>query len=121
MTVLDASALLAFAQGEVGADAVEAALEEGGVCGTANWSEVAQKIRAHGADWTMVRALFESYDLALEPVTAEDAERAAASWAPGSGLSLADRLCLALGERLGEVVLTADGAWGVGPGIRQIR
>jgi PIN domain nuclease of toxin-antitoxin system len=76
-----------------------------------------------GRTWAahLARALFATCDLHLEPVTAEDAERAAASWAPGTGLSLADRLCPALGERLGGVALTADGAWGVGAGIRQIR
>lgn len=39
----------------------------------------------------------------------------------GEGLGLADRLCLALGHRTGEEVLTADAAWGEADGIRQIR
>jgi PIN domain nuclease of toxin-antitoxin system len=34
---------------------------------------------------------------------------------------LADRLCLALGERLDADVWTADQAWGMGTRIRQIR
>jgi len=37
------------------------------------------------------------------------------------GLSLADRLCLALGERLDAEVLTADRSWGSGGRIQQIR
>ncbi len=121
MNVFDASALLAFAQGEDGSATVEEQLVAGGACGTANWSEVAQKVRAHGRDWTLVRALLESYELRLEPVSVEDAERAAGTWAKGSGLSLADRLCLALGERLEADVWTADGTWGTAGRIRQVR
>lgn len=120
MTVVDASALLAFLQGEEGADVVEAELP-GSVISAANWSEVAQKVRSRGGDWGTARALLLSYDLAVEPVTLADAEHAAALWAPGSGLSLADRLCIALAHRLGTDALTADRAWGDGDGIRQVR
>jgi ribonuclease VapC len=121
MTVLDASALLAFLQGEKGAEVVEEGLVSGAACGTANWSEVAQKVRANGGDWLLACALLGSYDLRLEAVTADDAEQAAASWSRGTGLSLADRLCLALGRRLDVPVLTADAQWGEREGIRQIR
>ncbi len=121
MSVLDASALLAFLRDEPGADLVEQQLGSGAVCGAANWSEVAQKVRAHGGDWQLSVALLTSYELEIEPVTAEDAERAAALWSRGAGLSLADRLCLALGHRRGDEVVTADRQWGEGPGIRQIR
>ncbi|MGD0685812.1 MAG: PIN domain-containing protein [Streptosporangiaceae bacterium] len=121
MNVLDASALLAFLQGEDGSASVEAGLRAGAACGTANWSEVAQKIRAHGRDWGLARALLASYNLHLEPVTVADAEQAAVTWAPGTGLSLADRLCLALGHRMDAIVLTADTSWGSNETIRQIR
>lgn len=121
MNVFDASALLAFLQGEDGAAAVEAGLSADGACGTANWSEVAQKIRAHGRDWDLARALLASYDLRLEPVSVADAELAAATWTAGSGLSLADRLCLALGRRLDAIVWTADTGWGSDEIVRQIR
>ena len=57
----------------------------------------------------------------MEPVLAVDAERAASMWCPGIGLSLADRLCLALGQRLGAEVWTADLAWGYAHGMKQIR
>lgn len=120
-TVLDASAVLAFLQGEDGAAVVEARLHGGAVCGAANWSEVAQKVRAAGRDWDLARALLHSYDLGVEPVLAEDAERAARRWRPGAGLSLADRLCLALADRAGAEAWTADQTWGTGPGIKQIR
>ena len=121
MTVLDASAMLAFLHGEPGADAVEAALVAGATCGAANWSEVAQQVRRSDRDWTLARALLESYGLTVEPVAIDDAEWAAATWRRHEGLSLGDRLCLALGRRLADEVLTADRAWGDGEGIRQIR
>lgn len=119
--VLDASAILAFVQGGPGADAVEAALEDGSICGAANWSEVAQKVLAAGRDWDLVRALLVSYGLDVAPVDITDAERAAARWKPGKGLSLADRLCLALAERVDADVLTADSVWGSTGRISQIR
>lgn len=120
MIVLDASAVLAFLQGEPGADVVEAELPEG-VIGAANWSEVAQKVRGRSADWTLARSLLLSYGLQVEPVTVDDAEGAAQLWQRGSGLSLGDRLCLALARRLGVVALTADRAWGESAHVRQIR
>jgi PIN domain nuclease of toxin-antitoxin system len=110
VTVLDASALLAFLKGETGAAAVEAVLADG-ICGAANWSEAAQKIRQAGADWSLARELLLSYGLRVEPVTQADAETAAALWKAGSGLSLGDRLCLALGARTGREIVTTDTAW----------
>jgi PIN domain nuclease of toxin-antitoxin system len=121
VNVFDASALLAFLQGEHGAAEVEKALETGGACGAANWSEVAQKIRSHGRNWDLARSLLMSYGMRVESVTIDDAEWAARRWARGEQLSLADRLCLALGERLDADVWTADQAWGMGTRIRQIR
>lgn len=118
--VLDASALLAFLQGEEGADRVEAALLDGYVS-AANWSEVAQKVLARDADWQLTATLLHSYGLTIEPVSQQDAEVAASLWQRGSGLSLADRLCLALGERLSVPVLTADKAWGKSEQVHQIR
>lgn len=119
--VVDASALLAFLQGETGADVVEAQFDDDAVCGAANWSEVAQKVLAAGRDWDLASALLLSYQLRVEPVTADDAERAARRWKAGDGLSLADRLCLALADRTGVPAWTADAAWGDGESVNQIR
>ena len=121
MSVVDASVLLAFAQGEKGAQQAEVLLEQGASCGAANWSEVAQKVRSAGRDWHLVRALLVSYDLTVEPVIEQDAESAAGRWRRGEGLSLADRLCLALGQRLDVDVWTADGSWGSGGRVHQLR
>ncbi len=120
-TVLDASAVLAYLQGEAGAQTVESALIEGAVCGAANWSEVAQKIVGAGRDWELCRALLRSYELAIAPVEEVDAEWAALRWRRGEGLSLGDRLCLAAAERLDATVLTADAQWGSDGRIRQLR
>ncbi len=119
--VLDASALLTFLKGEPGADNVEECLTTGAVCGAANWSEVAQKIAAAGRDWDLSSALLASYGLEIEPVTVADAEWAARRWQRGEGLSLADRLCLALATRLGVEAWTADGGWGTQAPVRQFR
>ena len=110
MIVLDASAVLAFLQGERGAEHVASTLHQG-VIGAANWSEVAQKVIARGGDWPMTRALLASYGMRVEPVTPKDGDAAAALWRRGSSLSLGDRLCLALADRLDARVLTADRAW----------
>ena len=121
MNVFDASALLAYLGGEGGADQVRGALEQGGVVSAANWSEVAQKVRAAGADWDVARGLLLGYELGVERVTRDDAERAAIRWRAGADLPLADRLCLALGDRLGAVVWTADSTWASEDRVRLIR
>jgi ribonuclease VapC len=119
--VLDASAILAFVQDEPGADVVEEALGDEASCGAANWSEVAQKVLGADRDWDLVRALLVSYGVRIEPVLADDAEWAARRWRRGEGMSLADRLCLALAERVDAEVLTADTGWVSGGRVTQIR
>jgi PIN domain nuclease of toxin-antitoxin system len=122
MNLFDSSALLCFLQGESGADRVEGVLlGEPGVCSAVNWSETAQKVLRLDGDWPSSRALLLSYQLAVEPVTREDAETAATLWRRNSGLSLADRICLATGRRLAAVVWTADRAWGESDRVRQVR
>jgi ribonuclease VapC len=80
--VMGAFALLAFLQGEPGADADEGELAAGGAtCGAANWSDVAQQVRAAGRNWDLSRALLTNYAVTVGPVTEADAEWAA----PGGG------------------------------------
>lgn len=121
--VVDASVVLAWLQDEAGADEAEPMLMEG-VIGAANWSEVLQKARQHGAPPGIVGRLLASFGLTVVDVTTEDAEIAADLWRAGSPLSLADRLCLALGLHLNLPVATADAAWtkvDEGPAIVLIR
>jgi len=108
--VVDASVVLAWLQDEPGADEAEPMLMEGRI-GAANWSELLQKARQHGAPVGIVARLLASFGLSVIDVTSGDAEIAADLWRRGGQLSLADRLCLALGLRMGVPVATADGAW----------
>lgn len=109
-TVVDASVVLAWLQDEPGADEAEPLLMEG-VIGAANWSEVLEKVRQHGAPAGVVARLLTSFGLTVVDVTRADGEIAADLWQRGTPLSLADRLCLALGVRAGLPVATADAAW----------
>ena len=109
-TIVDASVVLTWLQDEPGADEAEPMLMEG-LIGAANWSEVLQKARQHGARADVVARLLASFGLTIVEVTRADAEIAADLWQRGTALPLADRLCLALGVRTGLPVATADAAW----------
>ena len=129
--VLDASALLAFLLDEPGADAVEDALAEGAAISAGNWAEVLSKVVDVHADADELAASLLSGGrlhgaLDVEDFTAEDAQAVARlrTVSRGAGLSLGDRACLALGQRLGAVVLTADRVWGTvdaGVEVRLVR
>jgi len=121
VNVFDSSALIAYLRREPGSEVVREQLLIGGACSAANWSEVAQKVRFSGADWAISRALLLSYELSVEPVTQADAEEAALLWVADSGLSLADRMCLALTKRLAATAWTADAAWRDLPNVQLIR
>lgn len=71
-------------------------------------------------DASAVLAFVQGYDLELVPDTHQDAELAARLWKRGSGLSLGDRLCLALAERLDVEAVTADVAWGTSHRVVQV-
>lgn len=92
--VLDASALLAWLQSEPGAELVEEELAPGAIS-SLNWSEVLQKSLAHGVEITGLREDMQALGVVILPFDAADAEQMALLWAPGGGLSLADRACLA--------------------------
>jgi ribonuclease VapC len=85
---------------------------------------VLQKVRQHGAPVGVVARLLASFGLTVVDVTRADAEIAAALWQQGTALSLADRLCLALGARTKFPVATADAAWAAiegGPEVLLVR
>lgn len=114
MIVLDASALLALLQREPGADQVQQMLASA-VMSVANLAEVLGKSADRGLDVTRQHRLIAALGIQLEPVTEDDAlesarlRRLARSGTPV--LSLGDRLCLALADRLAVPVLTADRVW----------
>jgi ribonuclease VapC len=113
-TVLDASAVLAFLQGEPGAEVVLKALESDScVVSAANQAEIISKSLDHGLTLSTLQGLLDELNYSVVDVTAADGVTAGAMRAKTRhlGLSLGDRLCLALGQRLGEKVLTADRSW----------
>lgn len=110
--VLDASAVLALLRAEPGAEQVETTLQTA-CLSTVNAAEVAQKATHHGTDGAWALAELRDLGLTLTAFTGEDALAAAALWphTRPAGLSLADRACLALAQRMGCPALTADQAW----------
>jgi len=113
-TVLDASAVLAFLQGEPGEDLVRKSLQSGRcVVTAANHAEIiAKSLDRGGAPETINHILLELSYTVIDS-TAEDG--AQAGWLRTQtrpvGLSLGDRLCLAAARRLNGKVLTADRPW----------
>lgn len=109
---LDTSAVLAVVFDEPGADRVLPELA-GGAISAVNVAEVTAKMVDRGFAWTDARAAVNRFGLS---VAALDAPLAFASGAlrdgtRSRGLSLGDRACLALAQREGVRVLTADRAW----------
>ncbi len=125
ITVLDASALLAFLHDEPGAGQVSAVLD-GARVSAVNWSEVLQKSLRRLASIEGMEQDFRDIGVIFEPFTATQAALAASFWSDTHqlGLSLADRACLALARESSAQVLTADRAWSqldLGVEIRIIR
>jgi len=110
--VLDASALIAVLWQEPGGDEVEPLLD-GSAISAVNWAEVLQRYAAAGLPMAGRRASIEGLGVRIEPVTGEDSEVVAELWGRtrAAGLSIADRVCLALGRRLEAAVYTADRDW----------
>jgi ribonuclease VapC len=111
-TVLDASAVIALLWEEPGADVVEGLLGAA-LVSAVNWSEVLQRYNALGLDTAGRRDSVEALGIAIEDFSGDDAETAASMWAStrSAGLSLADRACLSLAQRLRLPVHTADRVW----------
>jgi ribonuclease VapC len=117
-SVLDASALLAYLNDEPGAEVVEAALGEGCFISSVNLTEVFSKVAELGGKPSVLARRLEGegilhQTLEVVPFTLEDSFEVAALRvaAKSLGLSLGDRVCLALGKKLGVPVLTADQSW----------
>lgn len=114
VTVLDASAIIAFLQGEPGSELVGQALHsQRCVVSAANQAEVIAKALDRGAEPDVLKMILA--DLAYSVVDIQVGDGEQAGWMRGDtrsiGLSLGDRLCLALAQRLKARVLTADRAW----------
>ena len=123
--VLDASAILAVVQSETGAEVVLEAIPDG-VISVVNISEVVAKLTDRGYRDDAIRKELRELNLAVKDFD-EDQAYAAGMLRPltrDRGLSLGDRASIALGLRLGLVVLTADRSWAgldVGVDVRLVR
>ncbi len=122
---MDASALLALAHGEPGAETVRDRLQAA-IASAMGWSEVVQQGLARGTGIDGLREEFTELGLRIHGFGAGEAERAAALWMDtrSLGLSLADRACLSLAKNLGLSVLTADRLWAtlsIGVAVELIR
>jgi PIN domain nuclease of toxin-antitoxin system len=110
--ILDASAVLARVLGEPGGERVETCLPDARVCAI-NYCEVVSKLVELGMPIESVAEVARDLELTVEPFEEADATTAGLLRAATRhlGLSLGDRACLALAQRLQLPVLTADRAW----------
>jgi len=110
--VLDASAVLARLREERGGEVVETRASDA-IISAVNYAEVISKLIDLGVSAEAAAAAVGELELAILPFDEIDAARTGALRAATRrlGLSLGDRACLALAERLGLPVLTADRAW----------
>lgn len=123
--VLDASALLTLFQGEPGSELVAQQIGDAAISAV-NLSEVVAKLAEQGFSEAIARDSLAALDLEVVDFDGEQAF-VAGFLRPGTrnlGLSLGDRGCLSLAQRLGLPVLTADRSWrelDVGVKVRVIR
>lgn len=110
--VLDASALLAALLDEPGREQVEAVIN-GARMSTVNLSEVVGHFARLGAAPAEIDELLADLPIAYVPPDRNLAVDAGniRSMTDAAGLSLGDRMCLALARQSGWPVLTADRAW----------
>ncbi len=117
-SILDASALLAYLQGEPGSEVVQAALVGGAVMAIVNYAEVLARLGDAGEEPATAHRRLQDQGLVgglleLVPLSENDAVVIAQlrTATRAQGLSLGDRVCLAVGLRLGRPVFTADRRW----------
>jgi ribonuclease VapC len=110
--VLDASAVLAYLNGEAGADRVAPFIGNARIS-TVNVAEVEAHLMSRGGKIDDVRAVLELVVLEIVDFDREQADKTAsfAALTRAQGLSLGDRACLALASRDSLPAVTADRAW----------
>lgn len=112
-TVLDSSAILAVIHNEKGADLVAQRMR-GALLSTANLIEIQSKLILNGATPDLAWHSVASFQCDICPLDAEQARLAGgmARMAKSLGLSLGDRVCIALAMQRNATVYTADRAFG---------
>jgi ribonuclease VapC len=100
--------------GEPGAVRVRQAIADGAHISAVNVTEIVTRQIDRGVSESDARANVDELEMEVVPFDEELAYRAGLlrSATRSAGLSLGDRACLALAERLGMPALTADRAWG---------
>jgi ribonuclease VapC len=112
--VMDASAVLALMQGEIGSDVVDnLVLEHECVISAVNLAEVATKLMDKGlAPAQLARTLGE---LNVQPIDFDQEQSLLSAKlrisTKSAGLSLGDRACLALAQLTQGTAVTSDHAW----------
>jgi ribonuclease VapC len=111
--ILDASAILAYLLQEPGGESVAEAIDSGAGLGTANLAEVMTRLVRDGVAVDTARQVLSALPVTLFDLDADLALRAGALVLATRkfGLSLGDRLCLALAIREIVPAVTADTAW----------
>ena len=112
MIVLDASALLALLNHEPGWEVVaRAAAAEDMTISAVNYSEVLQKAARIDIASEEIDQVLDELAITVTPFGRLDARLAASFYRHRSDLSLADRVCLALGRSLSSPAYTTDRQW----------
>lgn len=113
VAVVDASAILAMLKTEVGWDRVASVLPNSAVTAI-NAAEVFSKLSEWKASKEMIDKVVAILDAVTVPFDKELAFSTGMLSGPtrSAGLSLGDRACLAMAQRLDIPALTADQAWG---------
>ncbi len=110
MKVFDTSAVLAILYGEKGGDIALAALPAGRIA-MANVAEAVSDLLI-GGHGTLDKCAATVRALGLVWIETDEAQALrAAAMRPIKGLSLGDRFCIALAQKLNAAVLTSDQAW----------
>jgi PIN domain nuclease of toxin-antitoxin system len=110
--ILDASALIAMLRGERGAAKVAGAIATARMS-SVNYAEVVSHFIHAGMPAAEVDAMLDPLPLAIVPVDKALAQQAGRlrGVTSGAGLSLGDRVCLALARQEGYPAWTSDQAW----------
>lgn len=123
--VLDASALLAYLQGEPGGSIIEALMASSVICAV-NAAEVVGKLIDGGLDPAAASDVVASLPLTIVALDATRGLRAGTlrQATRSRGMALGDRCCLSLAEAEGAPAVTADRLWAqldIGVEIQLIR
>ena len=110
--VIDTSVLLANILGEKGGEHMET-MDGPSYMSAVNAAEVRSKLSDKGMPVELADGIFERFDVRVVDFTDADSRCVAVlrSFTRTAGLSIADRACLALGQRLNAVVITGDRIW----------